>query len=62
MTCLRCKVFGIAVPGPSAGLSGGHIDLVSAALGGVCIGYSDAHYGHPRNIIKTGTGPLPLTD
>ena len=51
-------MFGIAVPGPSAGLSGGHIDLVSAAVGGVCIGYSDAHYGHPRNIIKTGTGPL----
>ena len=22
-------------------------------LGGVCLGFSDAHYGHPRNMIKT---------
>ena len=32
------------------------VDLVSASMGGVCIGYSDAHYGHPRNMIKTGRG------
>jgi allantoicase len=24
--------------------------------GGVCMGYSDAHYGHPRNIIQPGRG------
>ena len=22
--------------------------------GGMCIGYSDAHYGHPRNLIQPG--------
>ena len=32
------------------------LDLVSANIGGVCIGYSDAHYGHPRNMIKSGRG------
>jgi len=32
----------------------GLVDLVAMANGGVCIGYSDAHYGHPRNIILKG--------
>ena len=31
-------------------------DLVSVTGGGLCLGYSDAHYGHPRNIIKPGPG------
>ena len=22
--------------------------------GGMCIGYSDAHFGHPRNLIQPG--------
>ena len=52
----RIRVFGIAVPGPRDKLDTCHVDLISASLGGVCIGYSDAHYGHPRNIIKTGPG------
>lgn len=30
------------------------IDLISVKNGGVCKGYSNAHYGHPRNLIKTG--------
>lgn len=28
------------------------IDLISVTNGGVCKGYSNAHYGHPRNIIR----------
>ncbi|KAJ9590925.1 hypothetical protein L9F63_016023 [Diploptera punctata] len=32
------------------------IDLVAMENGGVCVGYSDAHYGHPRNIISPGQG------
>ncbi|XP_056669329.1 probable inactive allantoicase isoform X1 [Monodelphis domestica] len=30
------------------------IDLVSMVHGGVCVGYSNAHFGHPRNIIGIG--------
>ncbi|KAI9918964.1 hypothetical protein PsorP6_011577 [Peronosclerospora sorghi] len=30
------------------------IDLVSVAHGGQVIGYSDAHYGHPRNLLAPG--------
>ena len=52
----RCRVFGVASSSPSDLCSTGDVDLVSVKLGAVCIGYSDAHYGHPRNIIKTGTG------
>lgn len=32
------------------------IDLVSMKNGGVCKGYSNAHYGHPRNLIRPGDG------
>ncbi|XP_053603789.1 allantoicase-like [Plodia interpunctella] len=28
------------------------IDLVSLLNGGTCLGYSNAHYGHPKNMIK----------
>ena len=52
----RCRVFGIAATTTDLGTRDGHVDLVSARLGGVCIGYSDAHYGHPRNIIKSEAG------
>uniref|UniRef100_A0A3Q3XDN3 Allantoate amidinohydrolase n=1 Tax=Mola mola TaxID=94237 RepID=A0A3Q3XDN3_MOLML len=30
------------------------IDLVALTNGGVCLGYSDAHFGHPRNMIGLG--------
>ena len=52
----RMRVFGVAVPSlTSTGLTSPStsVDLCSARLGGVCLGFSDAHYGHPRNIIKT---------
>ncbi|XP_018416014.1 PREDICTED: LOW QUALITY PROTEIN: probable allantoicase [Nanorana parkeri] len=29
-------------------------DLLSMTNGGVCLGFSDAHYGHPRNLIGKG--------
>ena len=32
------------------------VDLVALENGGVCVGLSDAHYGHPRNLIKKGRG------
>lgn len=32
------------------------IDLVAFDNGGVCKGYSNAHYGHPRNLIRKGKG------
>ncbi|XP_033610998.1 allantoicase-like [Cryptotermes secundus] len=31
-------------------------DLIAMVNGGTCLGYSDAHYGHPRNIIRPGRG------
>lgn len=30
------------------------IDLVAMVNGGVCVDYSDAHYGHARNVIAPG--------
>jgi len=51
----RLRVYGVAkasIPDSEYSL----VDLVAASNGGVCIGYSDAHYGHPRNLIKSGRG------
>ena len=56
MTSARLRVFGVAVARPLASLASGACDLVSVTGGGLCLGYSDAHYGHPRNIIKPGPG------
>jgi allantoicase len=30
------------------------VDLVALVNGGQCIGFSDAHYGHPKNLISPG--------
>lgn len=50
----RLKVYGIGKkdwsPVPSQDL----VDLVALVNGGVCVGYSDAHFGHPRNMIALG--------
>lgn len=32
------------------------VDLVSAENGGLAIGWSDSHYGHPRQLINPGRG------
>lgn len=50
----RLRVYGEARP--SLPKTGEIIDLVAMKNGGVCKGYSNAHYGHPRNLIKPGGG------
>ncbi|XP_062066108.1 probable inactive allantoicase [Lepus europaeus] len=30
------------------------VDLVAIAFGGVCVGFSNAHFGHPNNVIGVG--------
>jgi len=55
----RCRVYGVAaasVPRPLLDADVDIMDVASVELGGLCVAYSDAHYGHPRNLIKPGTG------
>lgn len=46
----RFRVFG-QVSAPLKVDKSGLTDLIAMENGGLCIGYSDAHYGHPRNLI-----------
>lgn len=32
------------------------IDMIGLQNGGRCLGYSNAHFGHPKNVIKPGRG------
>lgn len=32
------------------------MDLVALSNGGECIGFSDAHFGNPKNLISPGRG------
>lgn len=50
----RLKVYGIGKKDWSTVSSQDLVDLVALVNGGVCVGYSDAHYGHPRNMIGLG--------
>ncbi|XDV42269.1 hypothetical protein PO909_010969 [Leuciscus waleckii] len=50
----RLKVYGIGKKDWSTVPGQGLVDLVALVNGGVCVGYSDAHYGHPRNMIGLG--------
>jgi len=55
----RLRTYGIMQPPPIErllGLGGSLVDLVAMENGGVCLGLSDAHYGHPRNLIKKNRG------
>lgn len=52
----RLRVYGFAKPEWHAVNSNTLIDLLSIENGGVCMGFSDAHYGHPKNLIKPGRG------
>ncbi|XP_071525568.1 allantoicase-like isoform X2 [Panulirus ornatus] len=52
----RLKVFGFAVPDWSLVAPSQLLDLAGVSNGGVCLEYSDAHYGHPRNLISPGRG------
>lgn len=52
----RLRVFGEAFCNRLSKQTGEVIDLVAMENGGVCKGYSNAHYGHPRNLIRAGRG------
>lgn len=48
------RVYGVGQRNWSSVSSLEEMDLVTLVNGGVCVGYSDAHFGHPRNMIGTG--------
>ncbi|XP_039750148.1 allantoicase-like [Pararge aegeria] len=50
----RLRVFGEAKP--EAPPSDQLVDLASLLTGATCLGYSNAHYGHPKNVIKPRRG------
>ncbi|XP_069829168.1 probable inactive allantoicase [Dendropsophus ebraccatus] len=50
----RFKVYGIGQRDWSLCGPNDMEDLLSMVNGSVCLGYSDAHYGHPRNLIGLG--------
>ncbi|KAL5016030.1 hypothetical protein ScPMuIL_005619 [Solemya velum] len=50
----RLRVYGRAVPDWSRISNSEVIDLVAMQNGGMCVGYSDVHYGHARNLIQPG--------
>ncbi|XP_055528732.1 allantoicase-like [Wyeomyia smithii] len=53
----RLRVFGEVQPDIKAMLSGSNlIDLLGMLNGGQCLSFSNAHYGHPRNLIKPNRG------
>ena len=47
----RLRVYGVGQRNWSSVSSQDEVDLVALVNGGVCLGYSDAHFGHPRNMI-----------
>ena len=47
----RLRVYGIGQRDWSSVSTDQDIDLVALNNGGVCLSYSDAHFGHPRNMI-----------
>lgn len=47
----RLKVYGVGQRDWSTVTSAEEVDLVALVNGGVCLGYTDAHFGHPRNMI-----------
>uniref|UniRef100_A0A3B3RF44 Allantoate amidinohydrolase n=1 Tax=Paramormyrops kingsleyae TaxID=1676925 RepID=A0A3B3RF44_9TELE len=50
----RLRVYGVGQRDWSSVSNQERVDLIAMANGGVCLGYSDAHFGHPRNIIGLG--------
>nr|XP_020480341.1 probable allantoicase isoform X1 [Monopterus albus] len=52
----RLRVYGVGQRDWSSVSTNQDIDLVALTNGGVCVGYSDAHFGHPRNMIGLGRG------
>lgn len=52
----RLRVYGTVVPDLCQFDCNDIIDLVAMENGGTCVGYSNAHFGHPRNLIKPNRG------
>ncbi|KAM9354909.1 allantoicase [Pholidichthys leucotaenia] len=50
----RLRVYGVGQRDWSSISTNQLVDLVALTNGGVCLGYSDAHFGHPRNMIGLG--------
>ncbi|XP_023680647.2 allantoicase [Paramormyrops kingsleyae] len=50
----RLRVYGVGQRDWSSVSNQERVDLIAMANGGVCLGYSDAHFGHPRNMIGLG--------
>ncbi|XP_053565691.1 probable inactive allantoicase [Bombina bombina] len=50
----RFKVYGVGQRDWTSCSLNSLEDLLSMANGGVCLGFSDAHFGHPRNLIGVG--------
>uniref|UniRef100_A0A4W4F8C3 Allantoate amidinohydrolase n=1 Tax=Electrophorus electricus TaxID=8005 RepID=A0A4W4F8C3_ELEEL len=47
----RLRVYGVGQRDWSTVPAQDEVDLVALVNGGVCVGYSNAHFGHPRNMI-----------
>ena len=54
----RLRVYGVGQKDWSTVPTDNQVDLIALVNGGVCLGYSDAHFGHPRNMI--GMPPCQL--
>lgn len=52
----RLRVYGVVRPDPNVVSHNSAIDLIALKNGGTCVSYSNAHYGHPRNLIKPNRG------
>ncbi|XP_026854834.2 allantoicase [Electrophorus electricus] len=50
----RLRVYGVGQRDWSTVPAQDEVDLVALVNGGVCVGYSNAHFGHPRNMIGLG--------
>ncbi|XP_062323569.1 allantoicase isoform X1 [Osmerus eperlanus] len=50
----RLRVYGVGQKDWSTVPTDNQVDLIALVNGGVCLGYSDAHFGHPRNMIGLG--------
>ncbi|XP_071372709.1 allantoicase [Centroberyx affinis] len=50
----RLRVYGVGQRDWASGSAHQDVDLLALTNGGVCLGYSDAHFGHPRNMIGLG--------
>lgn len=47
----RLRVYGTGQKDWTAGDPKEPLDLVTVAYGGACVGFSNAHFGHPNNLI-----------